>query len=504
MRFLPDWKLSGVLGAMLSVSALSLPVVAAAQTILPVYPAQWGPPPGPYVKALSDFGQFVDNMVPAHIVARGIHTGQLSGVGQIPLDARIQEVRLTRISSGTFAPGAIPAEVLPMLSNGQQSPVYVQVPTGTFGIPPHTQSLGIYGVNSYGTGGTGTFTVNPYTGQAWQRGELLSLQVGALFRWDNSQGNTAQAAQRLQFNEFTVEVVYRTGPVPTLTVSPATLTRDGVATFTVTAGPSAVIDNWSFSGAGLTPISRTSGINASTWSGIIVAPGSASVRVVQDGETFNLTQAVAVTPRNWSWVAVAPTQVPNGTFVTLPSPPVNNGMLGAALLEAEFSFDAAVMSGEGPNKGVRYITAIRDTSSAGPTRFRYQLSSDLMANNSAFYKAQCGTYNAQTGTGFIRGSTLRSNVTEHEYGTVLGHYQQYATTLLAPADNVGQLAESRVSNMDASDLAFVTRLVGDLGAAATRLEDATHSETACNSVVNRDTSCTYRGLVNYAPYFPCR
>lgn len=197
MRLPRDWKLSVLLVAALTAAALGSPLVAAAQTIVPVYPAQWGPPPGPYVKTLSDFGQFLDNMVPANTVARGIHTGQLSGVSQIPLDAQIQEVRLLRISSGTFSPGAIPAEVLPLLSNGQQTPVYVQVPTGTFGIPPSTQSLGIYGVDSYGIGGTGTFTVNPYTGQAWQRADLTTLQVGALFRWDNSQGNTAQAAQRL-------------------------------------------------------------------------------------------------------------------------------------------------------------------------------------------------------------------------------------------------------------------------------------------------------------------
>ena len=38
--------------------------------------------------------------------------------------------------------------MLPLLSNRQQQ--YVRVPTGTPGIPPYTEPLGIYGVDSYG------------------------------------------------------------------------------------------------------------------------------------------------------------------------------------------------------------------------------------------------------------------------------------------------------------------------------------------------------------------
>jgi hypothetical protein len=198
-----------------------------------------------------------------------------------------------------------------------------------------------------------------------------------------------------------------------------------------------------------------------------------------------------------------PTQVANGTFDTLPSPPVSGGRLGASHLEVFYSFDFATVTDQGPNKGVRYITAIRNTASIGTTRFRYELSPDLMANNSAFYKAQCGNYNAQTQTGFIRGSTLRSNVQEHEFGTVLGHYQQYGAALLVPTDNLGQVAESRARNTDSSDSTFIGDLQTDLNGAGTRVTTAMSFE-ACNQFVERDTSCTFRGFINFAPYAACR
>jgi hypothetical protein len=426
----------------------------------------------------------------------------LSGTSQIPTGARIQEVRFVSVSSGTFTPGVIQARMRPLIGPAQNFFQVVGGTVGPAGLPPVEDLLEVYGIDQYAAGGNAVFTSNPFTGQPWTKSDIDTLQVGFLVRWRNN-GTVAAVPQLFSMNGFRVEVVYRTGPVPTLTASPATVTRAGLVTFTVIAEPSAVIDSWSFSGAGLTPITRGTGANSTTWSGVVVAPGTASVRVVQNGETFNLSEPVVVTPRNWSWVAVAPTEVPNGTFETLPVPPVPLGRLGAAQLEIGYTFDYDTVADQGPNKGVRYVTAIRNTWSTGVTRFRYQLSPDLMANNSAFYKAQCGNYNAQTGTGFIRGSTLRSNTQEHEFGNVLGHYQQYGAALQVPTDNLGRVAESRTSNTDPTGDDFAAVLKADLDEAGTRVKTAMMFE-ACNAMLERDTTCTFRGYINYAPYATCR
>jgi hypothetical protein len=195
--------------------------------------------------------------------------------------------------------------------------------------------------------------------------------------------------------------------------------------------------------------------------------------------------------------------VANGAFEVLPSPPVSGGRLGASQLDVYYSFDSATVTDQGPNKGMRYVTAIRNTASLGSTRFRYELSPDLMANNSPFYKAQCGNYNAQTQTGFIRGSTLRSNLQEHEFGAVRGHYQQYGAALLVPTDNLGQIAEARARNTEPTLNDFNQLLMDELNGAATRVKTAMSFE-ACNQFVEYDTTCTFRGFINFAPYASCR
>lgn len=195
-------------------------------------------------------------------------------------------MRYVGVSSGTFTPGVIQAGMRPLIGTAENFFMVVNGAIGPAGLPPSADLLEIYGNNQYGAGGNAVFTSNPFTGQPWTKSDIDTLQVGFLVRWRNN-GTVAETPQRFSMNGFTVEVVYRTGPVPTLTVSPGTVTRADLVTFTVTADPSAVIDSWPFSGAGLTPISRTTGVNATTWSGAVVASGSASVRVVQNGETFS-------------------------------------------------------------------------------------------------------------------------------------------------------------------------------------------------------------------------
>lgn len=173
-------------------------------------------------------------------------------------------------------------------------------------------------------------------------------------------------------------------------------------------------------------------------------------------------------------------------------------------VEVVYRTDVGTLTDNGPNHGLRFISALRNFSASIATRFRYALSPDLMANNSAFYKAQCGNYDAvKKPNGFIRGSVLRSNVQAHEYGTVLGHYQQYGMALQNPADNLGQIAEARVRDTTVTVDEVVERLVTDLTTAATNIQAATSFE-ACNSFVERDQTCTFRGYINFFPDAACR
>ena len=137
---------------------------------------------------------------------------------------------------------------------------------------------------------------------------------------------------------------------------------------------------------------------------------------------------------------VSPVEVPNGTFATLASSPLSTGLLGAALLNVSYTFYPSQISDNGPNNGFWYNAAFTDTST-----HRYEISPDLENTSSTFYGAQCGNYDpVNRPAGFISGSVLLSNTQQHEFGTVLGHYQQYVAALNDPANNLGFGAEQEI------------------------------------------------------------
>jgi hypothetical protein len=125
-----------------------------------------------------------------------------------------------------------------------------------------------------------------------------------------------------------------------------------------------------------------------------------------------------------------------------------------------------------------------------------------VTGNTAFFRAQCGNYNPQTKTGFISGTVLRSNLFEHEAGTIAGHYQQYRYVSSLAGNNIGTIAEEAIG-APGSDATFLPTVSQDLNNAASRIAQATHAENGCNTVVNHDTSCQFRGPINYAPYKKC-
>jgi len=158
----------------------------------------------------------------------------------------------------------------------------------------------------------------------------------------------------------------------------------------------------------------------------------------------------------------------------------------------------AEIGDNGPNHGFKYLTA-----AAKLAAFRYQISPDLENTGSAFYQAQCGNYSQQSPNGFIGAAQLLSNTREHEFGTALGHYQQYVAAQNDP-NNVGLGAEAQVAGPAVSVGSFLTALESNLDALTGVIRSATIAESACNSDVRYDTSCAFRGYINFAPYQPCQ
>ena len=122
----------------------------------------------------------------------------------------------------------------------------------------------------------------------------------------------------------------------------------------------------------------------------------------------------------------------------------------------------------------------------------------MVNTSSAFYKAQCGNYNATAKTGFISGVNLLSDATRHESGTVQSHYENYVVAQNNPANNLGTVAESTTGLESAQTLAnsLTTTLTGEKNTilSATQVQP-------CG--VQYDASCNFQGCINFSPYYSC-
>ncbi len=167
-------------------------------------------------------------------------------------------------------------------------------------------------------------------------------------------------------------------------------------------------------------------------------------------------------------------------------------------IDQPYAFAYTTIADDGPNHGFKYLT-----SATNAATFKYQISPDLEITSSTFYMAQCGNYSQQNPNGYIGGAQLLSNVREHEYGTTLGHYQQYLAAQQTPSNNVGVGAEMQIAGPPTSVAAFTASVQSNLDARAAVITSATVADSACNSDTRYDTSCAFRGFINFAPYQPC-
>jgi hypothetical protein len=187
----------------------------------------------------------------------------------------------------------------------------------------------------------------------------------------------------------------------------------------------------------------------------------------------------------------------------LPSPPSAGSEEGYSVLDLQYTATPATILEDSPNQGFQFVLTLSNAYQGINSTYRYEIVPDLEQNNSPFYRAQCGNYNAATNTGFIDGPVLRSNVQQHEYGTILGHYQQYIGAQSVPTNNIGLVAEPLLAGPGTSPSTFANTIQQSLDTAKAAVNTAMSVE-ACNSGVNYDTSCVFRGFINYVPYAPCR
>jgi hypothetical protein len=277
------------------------------------------------------------------------------------------------------------------------------------------------------------------------------------------------------------------------------VTRPQSVTCTVSNYGGATISNWKFTDGQNGQVTVTSGSGANTWSGAAVQSGTVSVQVSY--LPGPITASVTVNARTgWAFTAASPAQEPNGggtgtcagVLPTLTSPPVSGSNEGYSCLEEGSTYNSQTVSG-GPNSGYTYITSATNT-----TVYQWEIVPDLTNTSSAFYKAQCGNWNAQTQTGFISGANLAAQTQRHEIGSVQGHWGEYDNAQNQAAYNVGLVYEAVVARPGVS----ISTALGNSPISSD--QSYIHSQFNVDPYpINEDQNGTFLGNINFAPYASC-
>jgi hypothetical protein len=305
-------------------------------------------------------------------------------------------------------------------------------------------------------------------------------------------------------DDYTPSGLVNVPPMPTLSCSPASLTRAASTTCTVTASGTASYSGWKFADGTNTVTSANS---TASWAGTIVTSGTVSVNVSVNGTAaVPISASLTAKPRTgFAFSAVTPQQEPdpfagNGCTIGVPSPPTSSGdAVGKFCLAERFTVRTAPQITSGPNTGFSYVSSVTNSDSNGTTAYYWIMSPDLQTITSAFYKAQCGNFNAQTHpNGFISGANLNANTTRHESGSVQSHYQNYVVAQNLPSNNLGTVGEAIVGLTDPNTLA--SSATAALNGRQSTITTATEVEP-CD--VTRNASCVFQGFINFFPYQAC-
>jgi hypothetical protein len=322
--------------------------------------------------------------------------------------------------------------------------------------------------------------------------------------------NTGDPSQaRGQIWVYDIRVIAET---PTLTIDHSTPTRGDSAVFQVLGAPGSTISGWQYvtmSPNAVGTIGRTSNTNSATWSGKIVASGTGKVSVMLLGQPYNLEKVVTVSPRNWAFPAVDAHQRSQGyvepcnTIVT--NSPIL-GLGGAGLYDACIRWDLTLadvetISDDGPNHGLKWITGIRDLTTAD-----WVIHPDATDANGDWWKHQCGdfvpgptsTCAAPTGQGFIKPQDYADGVVRHE----LGHHSQYVAAQDNPLNNIKTGAENQVGAATQDKVVFFNSVNNLLILRRDAIYAGYHTDGTPNAPCHQqcDATCTiFNGPVNTKP-----
>jgi hypothetical protein len=274
---------------------------------------------------------------------------------------------------------------------------------------------------------------------------------------------------------------------------PSSVTRGGSVTCSVSNPPTgSTFSNWKFTDSSNNTVAGSG--STSSWSGTMVTGGTVSVKVTASGGSTTLSAGITVTNRNWHINAASPTEVPNGTFITLPVPPQSGGTdsgLGYSSWRATFNgISYSTIADGGPNRGYTYWPSNLTFSTFN---YQYEVNPDLENSNSTFSQHQCGK------NGFISWSDLLTQTRRHEYNsTVQSHYAFYSNSL--SSHNPGDYLEQQVAAPGANLNTFATNTNSGINSRFSTVQ----SDSAVEPYpVNYSETGTPLGNINYAPYTAC-
>jgi hypothetical protein len=227
---------------------------------------------------------------------------------------------------------------------------------------------------------------------------------------------------------------------------------------------------------------------------------SGTITAVVNGEP--MFQAITINPRSWHVTPAEPTEVNNGQLlsndgqaVTLPVPPVPNGILsnlGASAFALTYGQLDLTKVPKGPNAGFAYFAS---GLSVTANFFNYELNPDLVNPQSEFAQHQCGS------GGFISWSDLFTQTRRHEYNSSSeSHWAFYSDSMTK--NNLGDYVESRFLTPGSDVQSFI----GATASTLTTLLAQIKSDMSVEPYpVNYSETDQPLGNINYAlpSYAPC-
>jgi hypothetical protein len=302
--------------------------------------------------------------------------------------------------------------------------------------------------------------------------------------------------------------------VPTLD-GPDNVTRFGNAVYTINnLCRQFTISGWRFDASGNPggSVVRSTSDNPSarTWEGPIVVAGTVSVKVNQGGTEYSPARSTQVSNReNFFFTSpfASQTDYPftcESVVVNFTDPPQPGtqlpNLLGYSCFRAGGTFGTNFVR-SGPNLNYKYVSNVQNGLS-----YTYTVHKRLLDSQSDFYKAQCGTWDYLTQTGFIAGNVLLDNVIQHESNAVVNsHYSQYYYANEDRNLNMGSSIEKIVGAPSEDLNGFTQRVQMVFNQKATAILNEAVVEPCTGTItdVTLDNSCIKAGNVNFFPYVAC-